>query len=170
MKSVAAGAFHTVAVSSNGRGLWAWGQGDYGQLGTGQYSHASLPSPVLGLASAGADARGLPLQQPQSPSQPPSLSQHSQAHSQTQAQTQAQWGGFAVDISELAAAASDDNHSSAADGSNAVLAVARADDCVIQVVCGDRHTVCLTKSGTGMFFDKIDDTRGVNCSHLCITT
>ncbi|WKU07124.1 RCC1 domain-containing protein [Micromonospora sp. HUAS LYJ1] len=43
--SVAAGAFHTLAVTSTGT-AYAWGYNAYGQLGTGNYDNSSTPVPV----------------------------------------------------------------------------------------------------------------------------
>jgi hypothetical protein len=138
--SVAAGAFHTIALSRNGRGLWAWGQGDYGQLGTGQCSHAPLPAPVAGLASAGADRRGFPA-----------LTAPDSAAIATAAAVAdaGEWGGYAADIADLEAAADEAAlGASSGSGGGGLLPVAPAGECVIQVSCGDRHTVCLTRDGT----------------------
>ena len=43
--SVSAGAYHTVAVRTDGT-LWAWGWNAYGQLGTGDYTSFNAPTQV----------------------------------------------------------------------------------------------------------------------------
>ena len=48
MIAIAAGSGSGYALLRDGT-LWAWGRGDYGQLGDGSTSKRSLPGPVKGL-------------------------------------------------------------------------------------------------------------------------
>lgn len=43
------GAFHNLALQEDGT-LWAWGNNEYGQLGTGDTQPRSQPIPVQGLS------------------------------------------------------------------------------------------------------------------------
>lgn len=45
---IAVGAFHNLALKEDGT-LWAWGNNEYGQLGTGDTQPRSQPIPVQGL-------------------------------------------------------------------------------------------------------------------------
>lgn len=45
---IAVGAFHNLALAEDGM-LWAWGNNEYGQLGTGDTQPRSQPIPVQGL-------------------------------------------------------------------------------------------------------------------------
>lgn len=49
MKLIAVGAFHNLALTEDGI-LWAWGNNEYGQLGTGDTQPRSHPIPVQGLS------------------------------------------------------------------------------------------------------------------------
>lgn len=49
MKLIAVGAFHNLALQEDGT-LWAWGNNEYGQLGTGDTQPRSQPIPVNGLS------------------------------------------------------------------------------------------------------------------------
>lgn len=49
MKLIAVGAFHNLALLEGGS-LWAWGNNEYGQLGTGDTQPRSQPIPVHGLS------------------------------------------------------------------------------------------------------------------------
>lgn len=49
IKLIAVGAFHNLALQEDGT-LWAWGNNEYGQLGTGDTQPRSQPIPVQGLA------------------------------------------------------------------------------------------------------------------------
>lgn len=49
MKLIAVGAFHNLALQEDGT-LWAWGNNEYGQLGTGDTQPRSQPIPVHGLS------------------------------------------------------------------------------------------------------------------------
>lgn len=49
MRLIAVGAFHNLALKEDGT-LWAWGNNEYGQLGTGDTQPRSHPVPVLGLS------------------------------------------------------------------------------------------------------------------------
>lgn len=46
---IAVGAFHNLALQEDGN-LWAWGNNEYGQLGTGDTQPRSQPIPVQGLS------------------------------------------------------------------------------------------------------------------------
>lgn len=46
---IAVGAFHNLALTDGGI-LWAWGNNEYGQLGTGDTQPRSQPIPVEGLS------------------------------------------------------------------------------------------------------------------------
>ena len=48
VKLIAVGAFHNLALSEHGE-VWAWGNNEYGQLGTGDTQPHALPVPVKGL-------------------------------------------------------------------------------------------------------------------------
>lgn len=48
VRLIAVGAFHNLALKEDGT-LWAWGNNEYGQLGTGDTQPRSLPIPVQGL-------------------------------------------------------------------------------------------------------------------------
>lgn len=48
--AIAAGSCSAYALHRNGT-VWAWGRGDYGQLGNGRTVDRSLPGPVTGLTS-----------------------------------------------------------------------------------------------------------------------
>ena len=49
MRLIAVGAFHNLAFQEDGT-LWAWGNNEYGQLGTGDTQPRSQPIPVQGLS------------------------------------------------------------------------------------------------------------------------
>lgn len=49
VKVIAVGAFHNLALQEDGT-LWAWGNNEYGQLGTGDTQPRSQPIPVQGLS------------------------------------------------------------------------------------------------------------------------
>lgn len=49
VKIIAVGAFHNLALEEDGT-LWAWGNNEYGQLGTGDTQPRSQPIPVQGLS------------------------------------------------------------------------------------------------------------------------
>lgn len=49
VKLIAVGAFHNLALQEDGT-LWAWGNNEYGQLGTGDTQPRSQPVPVQGLS------------------------------------------------------------------------------------------------------------------------
>ena len=49
MRLIAVGAFHNLALQEDGT-LWAWGNNEYGQLGTGDTQPRSQPIPVQGLS------------------------------------------------------------------------------------------------------------------------
>ncbi|KAF3443904.1 hypothetical protein FNV43_RR13594 [Rhamnella rubrinervis] len=49
VKLIAVGAFHNLALQEDGT-LWAWGNNEYGQLGTGDTQPRSQPIPVQGLS------------------------------------------------------------------------------------------------------------------------
>ena len=49
IKLIAVGAFHNLALQEDGT-LWAWGNNEYGQLGTGDTQPRSQPVPVQGLS------------------------------------------------------------------------------------------------------------------------
>lgn len=49
VRLIAVGAFHNLALQENGT-LWAWGNNEYGQLGTGDTQPRSQPIPVHGLS------------------------------------------------------------------------------------------------------------------------
>lgn len=49
VKLIAVGAFHNLALQENGA-LWAWGNNEYGQLGTGDTQPRSQAIPVQGLS------------------------------------------------------------------------------------------------------------------------
>ena len=49
VRLIAVGAFHNLALQENGT-LWAWGNNEYGQLGTGDTQPRAQPVPVLGLS------------------------------------------------------------------------------------------------------------------------
>lgn len=49
IRLIAVGAFHNLALSEDGM-LWAWGNNEYGQLGTGDTQPRSQPVPVQGLS------------------------------------------------------------------------------------------------------------------------
>ena len=48
MVAVSCGSFHTLALDENG-GVWTWGLGEYGQLGTGNTSNVLQPALVPSL-------------------------------------------------------------------------------------------------------------------------
>ena len=48
VRLIAVGAFHNLALEEDGR-LLAWGNNEYGQLGTGDTQPTSHPVPVQGL-------------------------------------------------------------------------------------------------------------------------
>lgn len=48
VRLIAVGAFHNLALKEDGT-LWAWGNNEYGQLGTGDTQPRSHPIPVQGL-------------------------------------------------------------------------------------------------------------------------
>jgi len=48
VRLIAVGAFHNLALKEDGT-LWAWGNNEYGQLGTGDTQPRSYPIPVEGL-------------------------------------------------------------------------------------------------------------------------
>lgn len=50
VKLIAVGAFHNLALQEDGT-LWAWGNNEYGQLGTGDTQPRSQPVPVWGLSN-----------------------------------------------------------------------------------------------------------------------
>ncbi|MHC1769369.1 MAG: MBG domain-containing protein [Verrucomicrobiia bacterium] len=50
--AIAAGPFHSVALASDGT-VWAWGRGDYGQLGNGSTANSATPVNVAIQPSAG---------------------------------------------------------------------------------------------------------------------
>src|SRR5262249_46583035 len=54
---IAAGWNHSVALRSDGT-VWAWGSGQYGQLGNGQPIDMAIPVPVLGLNNVTSIAAG----------------------------------------------------------------------------------------------------------------
>src|SRR5215472_13269750 len=54
---VAAGTFHSLAVTSDGS-AWAWGSNLFGELGTGTTTNSSVPVRVKGLTGAVAVAAG----------------------------------------------------------------------------------------------------------------
>lgn len=49
MRLIAVGAFHNLALQEEGT-LWAWGNNEYGQLGTGDTQPRSQPIRVNGLS------------------------------------------------------------------------------------------------------------------------
>lgn len=49
VRLIAVGAFHNLALLEDGT-LWAWGNNEYGQLGTGDTQPRSQPIPVQGLS------------------------------------------------------------------------------------------------------------------------
>lgn len=49
VRLIAVGAFHNLALLEDGV-LWAWGNNEYGQLGTGDTQPRSQPIPVQGLS------------------------------------------------------------------------------------------------------------------------
>ena len=49
MRLIAVGAFHNLALQEDGT-LWAWGNNEYGQLGTGDTQPRSQPILVQGLS------------------------------------------------------------------------------------------------------------------------
>lgn len=49
VRLIAVGAFHNLALQEDGT-LWAWGNNEYGQLGTGDTQPRSQPIPVQGLS------------------------------------------------------------------------------------------------------------------------
>jgi alpha-tubulin suppressor-like RCC1 family protein len=49
IKLIAVGAFHNLALQEDGT-LWAWGNNEYGQLGTGDTQPRSQPIHVQGLS------------------------------------------------------------------------------------------------------------------------
>jgi len=49
VRLIAVGAFHNLALQKDGT-LWAWGNNEYGQLGTGDTQPRSQPIPVQGLS------------------------------------------------------------------------------------------------------------------------
>jgi alpha-tubulin suppressor-like RCC1 family protein len=49
VKVIAVGAFHNLALTEDGI-LWAWGNNEYGQLGTGDTQPRSQPIRVEGLS------------------------------------------------------------------------------------------------------------------------
>lgn len=49
MRLISAGAFHNLALEESGL-LWAWGNNEYGQLGTGDTQPRSQPILVQGLS------------------------------------------------------------------------------------------------------------------------
>ena len=49
IRLIAVGAFHNLALSEDGM-LWAWGNNEYGQLGTGDTQPRAQPIPVQGLS------------------------------------------------------------------------------------------------------------------------
>lgn len=49
VRVIAVGAFHNLALQEDGT-LWAWGNNEYGQLGTGDTQPRSQPIPVQGLS------------------------------------------------------------------------------------------------------------------------
>lgn len=49
MRLIAVGAFHNLALQEDGT-LWAWGNNEYGQLGTGDTQPRSQPIRVQGLS------------------------------------------------------------------------------------------------------------------------
>lgn len=49
VRLIAVGAFHNLALLEEGM-LWAWGNNEYGQLGTGDTQPTSQPIPVQGLS------------------------------------------------------------------------------------------------------------------------
>lgn len=49
MRLIAVGAFHNLALQEDGT-LWAWGNNEYGQLGTGDTQPRSQPIAVQGLS------------------------------------------------------------------------------------------------------------------------
>ena len=49
VRLIAAGAFHNLALEEDGT-LWAWGNNEYGQLGTGDTQTRSQPIRVQGLS------------------------------------------------------------------------------------------------------------------------
>lgn len=55
--AVAGGSSHSVALKADGS-VWAWGRGDFGQLGNGTMVDSSVPAPVTGLANVSAIAAG----------------------------------------------------------------------------------------------------------------
>ena len=46
---VSCGLNHTLALASDGNTLWAFGEGEFGQLGIGRCSHESKPAVVTNL-------------------------------------------------------------------------------------------------------------------------
>ncbi|XVE93435.1 hypothetical protein REPUB_Repub01dG0192200 [Reevesia pubescens] len=50
VRLIAVGAFHNLALQEDGT-LWAWGNNEYGQLGTGDTQPRSEPIPVQGLSA-----------------------------------------------------------------------------------------------------------------------
>ena len=55
--SVAAGAHHSLALTSNGE-VWSWGANDVGQLGNGTYQMRTIPGTVRGLSHVQGLAAG----------------------------------------------------------------------------------------------------------------
>ncbi|MDO8535848.1 MAG: RCC1 repeat-containing protein [Candidatus Omnitrophota bacterium] len=55
--SVAAGKYHSLALSSDGS-VWSWGSNNYGQLGDGSYVNRNIPAKVPGLLSVIAISAG----------------------------------------------------------------------------------------------------------------
>lgn len=49
MRLIAVGAFHNLALLEDGT-LWAWGNNEYGQLGTGDTQPRSQPVAIDGLS------------------------------------------------------------------------------------------------------------------------
>lgn len=49
VRVIAVGAFHNLALREDGI-LWAWGNNEYGQLGTGDTQPRSQPVPAEGLS------------------------------------------------------------------------------------------------------------------------
>jgi alpha-tubulin suppressor-like RCC1 family protein len=57
LTSVAGGAFHNLALTSDGK-VWSWGFNSFGQLGTGGFNSPGNPSQVSGLSGVTAVAAG----------------------------------------------------------------------------------------------------------------
>lgn len=55
---VAAGGAHSLALSADGRTLWAWGDNGQGQLGLGDTASRGVPTVVAGLPTLQAIAAG----------------------------------------------------------------------------------------------------------------